>query len=250
MSQVPSAFVFDMDGVLIDSHAVHRRAWDEFLRCEGIRASDSDLAVILEGRTRTEILRHFLGEIDDRELQSHGRRKDEIFRSLEHDIEAVPGVLAFLNRLRQAGAALAIATSASEIRTVSTIERLGLGGCFEAVVTASDVLQGKPDPAVYRVACARLGVDPSEAFAFDDAPAGVMAARGAGMRCIGITGDGTQERLLAAGAERVFASFACPEFERAEALITGNSPTMLYSSLQNWRIKRAQDDQSPEITKS
>lgn len=211
------AVVFDMDGVLIDSHATHRKAWREFLRCQGISPADDELAYILEGRTRAEILRHFLGELPVEELHSYGRRKDEIFRSLEYEIAPVRGVLDFLRRLSGWGAVLAVATSASEIRTFSTIERLGLGGAFEAVITAGDVEFGKPDPAVYQLACERLGIPPQQALAFDDAPAGVQAARAAGLRCVGVASSGTGRALRQAGAEVIICSFACDEFTALEA---------------------------------
>jgi HAD superfamily hydrolase (TIGR01509 family) len=213
------AFVFDMDGVLIDSHATHRLAWKRFLQHEGKSVSDDELAFILEGRTRSEILRHFLGELGETELHVHGRHKDEIFRSLEHHIRPLPGVMAFLEKLRQSGARLAIATSASEIRTASTIERLGLGGYFEAVITASDVQQGKPHPAVYQLACERLETVPSASMAFDDAPAGVQAATSAGMRCIGVAQDERCEVLLRAGAEDVIADFASTKLKMIEAAV-------------------------------
>jgi len=211
------AVVFDMDGVLIDSHAIHRTAWREFLQGEGISPSDDELSYILEGRTRTEILQHFLGELEASELQYYGRRKDEIFRSLEHEIAPVRGVLEFLEHLSRWRTTLAIATSASEIRTFSTIERLGLGGSFEAVVTAGDVELGKPDPAVYQLACERLGIAAQHALAFDDAPAGVQAAKAAGMRCVGVASNGSGRALLQAGAETIISSFACDEFTVLEA---------------------------------
>lgn len=200
--------VFDMDGVLIDSHPVHRAAWREFLRSLSVDVNDQDLAFILEGGTRTDILRHFLGDLPPVELIEHGRRKDEIFRSLEHEIRPAPGVLAFLRELERLELARAVATSASEVRTSSTIERMDLGGYFDAVITAADVAFGKPDPTVYQLACERMNVLPRNALAFDDAPAGVLAARSAGLRCVGVSNNGTTQLLLAAGAERVIASFA------------------------------------------
>lgn len=213
MTEELQAFVFDMDGVLINSHSAHRKAWREFLCGEGLDVSDDELAFILEGRTRSEILRRFLGDLTADELQQYGRRKDDFFRSLEHQIEPIPGVLRLLERLMRQGMSLAVATSASEIRTFATIERLGVGGCFDAVVTASDVELGKPDAAVYRLACERLQVSPMFAVAFDDAEAGVQAAKSAGMRCIGVASNGLCEQLLRAGAEAVVPSFACPEFD-------------------------------------
>jgi HAD superfamily hydrolase (TIGR01509 family) len=220
MTQILQAFVFDMDGVLIDSHGAHREAWREFLREEGVAVSEHELAFIFEGRTRMEILRRFLGDLSGEELRRYGQRKDDFFRSLERHIEPVDGVLPLIERLQQIGVTLAIATSASRIRTFGTIERLGLTDCFDAVVTASDVEKGKPDPAVYRMACEQLNVHPSAAMAFDDAYAGVQAARSAGMRCIGVGANSFCEQLRQAGAETVVPNFACPEFERvAETII-------------------------------
>src|SRR5579864_925075 len=202
------AVVFDMDGVLIDSHPAHRAAWREFLRMVGRDASESELAFILEGRTRNEILHHFLGKLGSEELQEYGKRKDEIFRGIEHQIVPVRGVLDFINELNRRNIPMAVATSASEIRTFSTVERLGLGGCFEAVITASDVSAGKPDPMVYRLACERMGIPPQNALAFDDAGAGVEAAKSAGLRCIGVSSDCRILSLLEAGAETVIPDFA------------------------------------------
>src|SRR5437762_10548562 len=106
------AAVFDMDGVLIDSHPAHLSAWREFLRSAGKEVFDDELSFVLEGRTRSEILRHFLGPLPDRELEQYGRRKDEIFRSLEHRINLIPGVLEFVRGLNCQGIASAVATSA------------------------------------------------------------------------------------------------------------------------------------------
>jgi HAD superfamily hydrolase (TIGR01509 family) len=201
------AVVFDMDGVLIDSHPVHLAAWREFLQLQKIDFTESDLNFILEGRTRSEILRHFLGDLSEAEIAKLGRRKDEIFRGIEAEIRPFPGVLPFLRQLEHLGVSKAVATSASEIRTASTIERLGLGGFFDAVVTSADVEAGKPHPRVYQLACERMNVLPGDALAFDDAPSGVQSARSAGLRCIGVSNNGLTRALLDAGAEQVIPSF-------------------------------------------
>ena len=201
------AVVFDMDGVLIDSHPAHLAAWREFLNSLMLEFSDADLNFILEGRTRSEILRHFLGDLSEVELAEYGRRKDEIFRGIEAAIQPFAGVLPFLRQLEYFDVGKAVATSASEIRTASTIERLGLGGYFDAVVTSADVVAGKPHPQVYQLACERMNVLPANALAFDDAPSGVQSARSAGLRCIGVSNNGIRQALLDAGAERVIPSF-------------------------------------------
>lgn len=210
--------VFDMDGVLIDSHPAHRASWREFLRSVDKDVSETELDFILDGHTREEILRHFFGDLSTAEMLAYGKRKDEYFRVLEHRIEPIEGVLAFLERLNSSGVSCAIATSASEIRTFATIERMGIAERFAAVVTASDVRAGKPDPLVYQLACERLNLSPDSAIAFDDAPSGVQSARSAGIRCIGVSSNGLQQQLLRAGAERVIPDFlglTLPTFVRA-----------------------------------
>jgi len=208
------AVVFDMDGVLINSHPAHLAAWRGFLRSLGKDVSDNELAFILEGRTRDEILRHFFGRLAEWELHEYGKRKDQIFRRMEHRIEAIPGVMQFLLELSRRDIAMAVATSASEIRTVSTIERMGIAEHFAAVITAGDVSNGKPDPMVYRLACERLKVAPERALAFDDAPAGIQSAKAAGMRCIGVSNNGFTGQLLAKGAEKVIPDFVGLTVER------------------------------------
>jgi beta-phosphoglucomutase-like phosphatase (HAD superfamily) len=126
--------------------------------------------------------------------------------------------MAFLDEVSRCGIVCAIATSASEIRTFATIERMGMASYFSSVVTASDVKVGKPAPAVYQLACERLNISPNSALAFDDAPSGVRSARSAGMRCIGVASNGLQQQLLQSGAEAVIANFLefrLPPLQRA-----------------------------------
>lgn len=201
------AVVFDMDGVLINSHPTHLAAWKTFLCSVGNEVPEHELTYILEGRTRNEILCHFFGILGPCELEHYGRQKDEIFRRMEHQIEPIAGAIEFLQTLNHHGISAAIATSASEIRTLSTIERMGIAEHFETVITASDVVSGKPDPTVYRLACERLGVAAAESMAFDDAPAGIQSAKSAGMRCIGISSNGMTRQLIETGAERVIPDF-------------------------------------------
>lgn len=199
--------VFDMDGVIINSHPAHREAWQKFLRTLGKEISDSNLDFILEGRKRQDILRHFLGELSDAELVEYGNKKDEYFRELGEHIQPVAGVVEFLEELGQAGVPAAVATSASEQRTRFTLQKLNLAPRFQAVVTGDDVAQGKPDPAIYQLAAQRLGLSSYKLLAFEDAPCGVQAAKAAGMRCIGIGNDARVRPLKLAGADRVLKNF-------------------------------------------
>src|SRR5271169_569148 len=120
------AVIFDMDGVIVDSHPAHREAWRMFLRTLGKAVSDTDLDFVLDGRKRGEILRHFLGELSEAAMQEYGKRKDEYFREASLQVKPVPGVVRFMRRLENAGITTAVATSASESRTRHTLEHLRL----------------------------------------------------------------------------------------------------------------------------
>lgn len=199
--------IFDMDGVLIDSHTAHLDAWRRFLQTLGHDVAEPELAFILDGRKRGEILRHFLGNCPDSELQEFGRRKERIFRQMQLKVAPLPGVVALVRQLHSNGTALALATSASRGRARATLAELGLLHCFQAVVTGEDVVLGKPDSAVYRLARQRTGMDSEELLAVEDAISGVLAAVGAGLRCIGVASHESPEKLRTAGAVHVVRDF-------------------------------------------
>jgi HAD superfamily hydrolase (TIGR01509 family) len=207
-----------MDGVIVDSHPTHRCAWKQFLQSVGRETSEEELDFILDGRKREEILRYFLGDLSSEQLSNYGNRKDEMLRRLENGVHPVEGVLEFLAGLRSAGFKTAVATSAGTTRTRGTISDLGLKECFDVVVTGDDVLVGKPDPSIYRLAAERLGESPQNLLAIEDASSGVKAATGAGLRCIGIGTDSRAEPLRAAGAILVVPHFRSLSVEALSSL--------------------------------
>jgi beta-phosphoglucomutase len=195
--------VFDMDGVIVDSHPAHRRAWKQFLQSVGFDASEQELDFILDGRKREEILRHFLGDLSAEQVRHYGRRKDEMLRRLINGLRPVEGVVQLLASLRQAGLKTAIATSGGTARTLGSLCELGLIDYFDAIVTGDDVRKGKPDPSIYRLAAQRLAEDPTDLLAIEDAASGVESAIRAGMGCIGIAPADRAEGLRVAGASSV-----------------------------------------------
>ena len=201
------AVVFDMDGVIVDSHPAHRLAWRGFLRTLGKEVPDSELDFIMDGRKRKDILLHFLGPLTDEQLQEYGNRKDELFWQVLPDVVPVPGAFEFIECIRRAGITMAIATSASAGRTRSILMRLGLFSHFRAIVTGDEVHEGKPDPAIYRLACQRIECPPQAAVAIEDAASGIQAAKSAGLKCVGIATHQPKEKLTAAGADHVLPDF-------------------------------------------
>jgi beta-phosphoglucomutase len=210
--------IFDMDGVVVDSHPSHRKAWHKFLQSVGKDVSERELDFILDGRKRHEILRHFLGELTENELIEYGNRKDEFFQQVWSDVKPVPGVLEFVGELKRNRIPVALATSGSKRRAQFTLRRLQLAECFGVVITGNDVAEGKPDPAIYCVACDQLDVPAEHVVAFEDAVSGICAARGAGIQCIGVGGPEQAGKLRQAGAAHIIESFLGFTVRQLEAI--------------------------------
>jgi HAD superfamily hydrolase (TIGR01509 family) len=200
--------VFDMDGVIIDSHPAHRRAWRQFLRSVGHETTEVELDFILDGRKRVEILRHFLGDLSPEQVQQYGERKDEMLRRLGNGNHLIEGAVEFLASLRPAGLRTALATSAGRSRTQGTLAELGLLEYFDVIITGDEVPVSKPDPMIYRLAANQIQLQPHCLVALEDAGSGVRAAIGAGLQCIGIASNQAHiEQLRAAGAAPVVPHF-------------------------------------------
>jgi beta-phosphoglucomutase family hydrolase len=189
MTQAARAFIFDMDGTIVDNMAFHTNSWLAFLARHG-KSYDAD-AFFREtaGRQGREILRERLGEhLGDEEVAALALQKDVLYREMYAPHRApIAGLRDFLTRAQAEGVLLAVATSAPPLNIVFTLDDLDLRRHFDAVVGAADVAHGKPHPDVFLKAAERLGVAPADCIVFEDAPLGVEAARRAGMRAVAIT---------------------------------------------------------------
>lgn len=212
-----------MDGVIIDSHPLHRIAWRQFLGRLGKNVDDVTLDFVLDGRTRKDILFYFLGPLTDEELEEHGHHKDDLLRNLNDEVQPIPGVVEFLGHLSQAGIAMAVATSASRGRALGTLKELGLAHHFQAMVTADEVAAGKPDPQIYSLAAERLQLAPGSVVAMEDSVSGVKSAIAAGMRCAGIANPARADLLRAAGADPIVPDFRELSLHELEALFHSKS---------------------------
>lgn len=217
--------VFDFDGVIVDSHPAHLRAWKSFLNSIGKRISEEQLHFVLDGRKCDDILRHFLGELNADEIIEYGLRKEQYFRDEVTHVGIADGLLSFLEELQSLNMAAAIASSGSKSRIHFLLDRFGLNKFFQVVVTGDDVEEGKPDPAVFLKAAHLLAVHPSELVAFEDAVSGVKAARSAGMKCIGIAPLDRVSVLLEAGASHVMSDFQDMSCSKIRKLLTNGAGT-------------------------
>jgi HAD superfamily hydrolase (TIGR01509 family) len=202
-----------MDGVIVDSHPVHKKTWRKFLESLGKEIDEEHLNFIMEGRKRDEILRYFLGELSDEQVRALGHQKEQLFREESADMKAIDGLREFLRQLSEAKIRLAVASSGSNGRVNYVLDLLDLRHYFQAIVTGDQVKYGKPDPTIFRVACDHLRVRPSETLVFEDSVSGVRAAKAAGMRCVGVATNGIIAILVEAGADHIIPDFSAIPFD-------------------------------------
>ncbi len=194
------AVIFDMDGVLVDTYHAHYESWLAMAEPEGFGFTEQQFATTF-GRTSREIIAHFWGEgrLSEAEIAAMDDRKEAVFRDIiERDFPAMPGVEALLEGLHAAGFRLAVGSSGPPENVAAVLHRLGVESLFSATVTGKDVTRGKPDPQVFLTAAERLHVLPNRCAVVEDAPAGIAAARAAGMTAIGLASTGRQPEDLAA----------------------------------------------------
>ncbi len=180
--------LWDLDGTLIDSAAHHWVAWRDTLAAEGRPVQPGDFADTF-GKRNDEMLRQLFGPgIAVDWIERVSEAKEQAYRRLlrEQGLGAAPGAFDWLARLHATGWKQALASSAPRPNIDAVFEALALGRLLDAVVSADEVGRGKPDPAIFLEAARRLGLAPARCVVVEDAPAGLEAARRAGMASIGI----------------------------------------------------------------
>jgi beta-phosphoglucomutase len=184
------AVIFDLDGVLVRTDGLHYRAWKVIADAERIEF-DERINDQLRGVSRMEsleiILRRATRAYTVAEKQVLAERKNGIYCELLQSLcpaDVLPGVCELLAGLSARGLALAVGSSSRNARTI--LERCGLTQWFGAIVDGNSISRSKPDPQVFLIAAERLGIPPERCLVVEDAEAGILAARRAGMHVFGI----------------------------------------------------------------
>ena len=182
---MPTAVVFDMDGVLLDSEPVHYAALRDLLAGEGIPWTPEDhersLGKTIEDTWAELRARHGGGGVPDDLAERYGAGMLARYRS---GIAPVPGALELLRRLASLRVPIAVASSSPRSWVDAGLHGAGIARFARHSVSGDEVAAGKPDPAIYLEAARGLGMEPAECIAVEDAPAGVASARAAGMEVV------------------------------------------------------------------
>jgi beta-phosphoglucomutase len=203
------AVIWDVDGTLVDTAELHFQAWVVLAREIGEPFTRGDFAATF-GWRNPEIIPKLFEYHDEKEIDRLGRHKEDLYRAaaVARGVELLPGVRALLTGLRDAGFKQAVGSSAPRANLELILRMTRTEEFFGAVISMEDTHRGKPDPEVFLLGTARLGVSPERSLVIEDAPAGVQAARAGGMKCIAVNfvGHHSEASLKQAGAHRVVKS--------------------------------------------
>lgn len=186
------ALIFDFDGLILDTELPDYLSWQEVYRAYGLELplelwltsvggdgeTDFEPHEYLEARLQTSV---------DREQIWVSRRKSYL-QTLEGE-PVLPGVVELLSAAQNAGLKLAVASSSPANWVAGHLARLGLTGYFQAVVTADDVEETKPNPALFLLTAEKVGAAPDEVIVLEDSENGVVGARRAGMFVVAVPNE-------------------------------------------------------------
>ncbi|MEI6534760.1 MAG: HAD family phosphatase [Verrucomicrobiaceae bacterium] len=220
MDSISTGFIFDWDGVVIDSHAAHEESWGMLFDELG-RPMPGDFFKKTFGIRNQQIIPawfDFVHADDHREIARLGDRKEELYRDIlrRDGIEPLPGVLALLQELKALGIPRAVGSSTPRLNIETVMEMAGLNGLFDAMVSAEDVTLGKPDPQVFLKAAQKIDRSPERCLVIEDAYVGIEAGKRAGMKVVAVAtthplgslkaADAAFANLAGLGAERMLES--------------------------------------------
>jgi len=191
------AFIFDMDGVIIDSNPFHKVALHQFCEKYGYHLTEEQLRNKIYGRTNKQwITNLFERELSPKELHEFAEEKEGLFRDLyQHDIKALAGLNQFLIKMDELNLSRAIGTSAPRSNVDFVMEKIKLSQYFPTILDDSFVENGKPNPEIYIKCAAALGYSPSRCVVFEDSISGVTAGKAAGTKVVGVATTHTHEEL-------------------------------------------------------
>lgn len=190
------AFIFDMDGVIVDSNPFHKIALKQFCSKYGHNLTEEELREKIYGRRNQDWLINVFGPLDPNILKQYADEKEVLFRNLyENGIKPLDGLLDFLKKLDEQGIPRAIATSAPRDNVDFTLAKTGAARYFDTILDDSFVTQGKPHPEIYLKTAEALDFKPENCVVFEDSLSGVESAKNAGCKVVGITTTHSREEL-------------------------------------------------------
>jgi len=200
MNQKPKAFLFDLNGTMINDMEFHNHAWHSILT-KDLGASITFEAVKKEmyGKNQDLLERVFgVGHFSQEQIDQISIEKEHRYQAAyKKHLTLISGLDQFLEKAKESGILMAIGSAAIPFNINFVLDNLNVRSYFSAIVSAEDVENSKPDPETFSKGAALLGIAAEDCVVFEDAPKGVEAAQNAGMSCVVLTTMHTTDEFSA-----------------------------------------------------
>ena len=204
-----AAYIFDMDGTLVDNCAWHVLAWQEFARRHGREISKRKILDWMGATSSFYMDRIFEREVGKAECDALTAEKETLYREMYAPHMQLPeGLGDLLSDAKACGVRIAIATGGSKDNVDFIVDGLGIRSYFDAIIDCSGYERGKPAPDCFLAAASALGVRPEDCTVFEDATNGIEAAHAAGMKVVAVTFTMPRETLMGKSPDMIIDSFA------------------------------------------
>lgn len=179
--------IFDMDGVVVDNHRYHFKAWMAFSEKYKFKLDEDIYRDQFNGKTNADLFHMIFGKMTPEKAKALADEKEGMYQEIyrEHMVPHT-GLVEYLEHLRKNKIKIALGTSAPPMNVDFTLDTLKLRPFFEVIVDGTQVERGKPDPQVYQLCSMKLGLEPKQCVVFEDSLAGLESGARAGCQIVGV----------------------------------------------------------------
>ncbi len=182
------AFLFDLNGTMIDDMDYHVRSWHRILNSLGAGITKEQAKAECYGKNHELIERIFPGRFSGEEKDRMSVEKEKQYQEeYRPSLALIPGLMEFLIEAKKNNIKMAIGSAAIMFNIDFVLDGLDIRHYFDVIVSADDVSRSKPDPETYLKCASLLGIDPQDCLVFEDVPKGVESAYNAGMKAMVLT---------------------------------------------------------------
>ena len=190
-NNIPIAFLFDLDGVIIDTESQYDQFWSK--AGKDYNSGIENFEKVIKGTTLPNILSRYFSHLSEEkrnELEAANHAFD-----LQLDTITIPGALEFLIESKKAGIKTGLVTSSDNDKLEMVFRKLPIKQYFDTVVSADRITKGKPDPMCYLLAAKDLNVSPENCYVFEDSFSGIASGNAAGMKVVGLSTTNSAESI-------------------------------------------------------